>query len=194
VGLSVCLRFPTSGLGPMLSADDSRPGPASARSAWAIPCGLAHTDGCPRSISRPLTQNGVAERFPDWTAVGFRAGRTPRSPACANERQRMASRTLFLGSHVLRGHSWPTCDTLGPTHRWSQNSLLRRDASLAAVLTRSACRALLRPISSGWPDRWSPTSALPAFSCFAGPSLQRSRSHLREPFSCFANQKWIFYY
>jgi len=23
-------------------------------------------------ISRPLTQDGVAERFPDWTAVGFR--------------------------------------------------------------------------------------------------------------------------
>ena len=33
VGLSVCLRFPTSGLGPMLLADDSRPGPASAPSA-----------------------------------------------------------------------------------------------------------------------------------------------------------------
>ena len=35
------------------------------------------------SLSRPLTQDGVAERFPDWTAVGFRAcDRGPASRPC----------------------------------------------------------------------------------------------------------------
>jgi hypothetical protein len=42
-------------------------------------------------------------------------------------------------------------------------------ASRAATITRSACRALHAPISSGWPSRWPPTSALPALDCFAGP-------------------------
>jgi hypothetical protein len=32
----------------------------------------AHTDGCPRHPRRGRSPNKVAERFPDWTAVGFR--------------------------------------------------------------------------------------------------------------------------
>ena len=138
-------------------------------------------------FSQPLTQNGVAKRFPDWTAVGFRVSRTPPfSQLAPTERTRATSRTLSLGSHVLRGHSWPTCDTLGPTHRFP--------AGLSPTVRCITCGDLnpiclpdpLESISSGWPDRWPPTSALPAFYCFAGPSLRRSRSHLREPFSFFA--------
>ena len=194
------MSIPTSGLGPMLSADDSRPGPASARSAWASPCGRAHTDGCPRArASRPLTQDGVAERFPDWTAVGFRssitAHRAGHAWPCAA--RAATSRTLFLGSprpsRPIPGSLWragsgaPLVGGLSPHGA---------DAPLAATLTRSACRAPRRvPISSGWPStgfrppggllrrRWPPTSALPALGCFAGSSLQGSRSRFWEPFS-----------
>jgi hypothetical protein len=72
---------PTSGLGPMLSASSSRPGPASARSAWAWPFGVAHTDGFPRFVFAVAHPIGVAKRFPDWTAVGFRSRSQARYPA-----------------------------------------------------------------------------------------------------------------
>jgi hypothetical protein len=137
--------------------------------------------------SRSRSPNGVAKRFPDWTAVGFRASRTPPIHQLApTNRIRTTSRTLFLGSHALRGHSWPTCDTLGPTHRLSEDSLLAGRCITCGDLNPICLPDPLGSISSGWPDRWPPTSALPAFHCFAGPSLQRSRSHLREPFSSFA--------
>ena len=51
--------FPTSGLGPMFSASSSRPGPASARSAWArCLAAFAHTDGFPQVVS--------CGRSPNW--------------------------------------------------------------------------------------------------------------------------------
>ena len=102
------------------------------------------------------------------------------------KRIRTTSRTLSLGSHALRGHSWPTCGTLGPTHRLSEDSLLAGRCITCGDLNPICLPDPFGSISSGWPDRWPPTSALPAFHCFAGPSLQRSRSHLREPFSSFA--------
>ena len=116
--------------------------------------------------------------------MGFRASRTPPIHQLAPmNRIRTTSRTLFLGSHALRGHSWPTCGTLGPMHRLSEDSLLAGRCITCGDLNPICLMDALASISSGWPDRWPPTSALPAFHCFAGPSLQRSRAHLREPFS-----------
>jgi len=40
---------------------------------------------------------------------------------------------------------------------------------------------VLAPFGSGWPRRWPPTPAVPAFGCFARPVCE-SRTPLREPF------------
>src|SRR5438552_16694705 len=70
---------------------------------------------------------------------------------------------------ITRGDSNPTCLwTL--SHPLVPGGLERPFGSLRRLLS----------------GRWPPASAPPAFCCFAGHSLQRSRSPLREPFSNFA--------
>ena len=138
----------------------------------------------PAIVSRPLTQNGVAERFPDWTAVGFRASYTP--PII---RLREQPHSCSLPDPVPR-IACPSRPFLAHLrHAGSDASLVGELSPPGRYITCGDLNPIClpgpssRPISSGWPDRWPPTSALPAFGCFAGPSLQRSRTHLREPFS-----------
>jgi len=102
------LRFPTSGLGPMLSASSSRPGPASARSARTLPrlvtavASLAQTVSR-ESFSRPLTQVGWRSGFPTGRPWDFALDRGLLIRiACATPiRPATISRTLFLGSRAL---------------------------------------------------------------------------------------------
>jgi hypothetical protein len=60
-----------SGIGPMLLATNSRPGPASIHSARRTRMPFAQTVGRD-TLGRARSPNRVAWRFPDWTAVGFR--------------------------------------------------------------------------------------------------------------------------
>src|SRR5439155_3999867 len=127
----------------MLSASSSRPGPASARSARAWPqlvtavASLAQTVSR-ESFSRPLTQNGVAERFPDWTAVGFRA----RSRPLDQHRLRDADPSIhdlpdpFLGSRALRRTS------SAALARWVRRFACR------GTLSRKAIRSLVAYLSA----------------------------------------------
>ncbi len=111
------------------------------------------------SSSRPLTQNGVAERFPDWTAVGFRDSTADsRDRSCIDlSHVHAASRTLLLGSHALGGpflaHSrvrWVRCvaDRRTLSSR-GDGSASTPFTSLTATLTRPACRALSSPLVPG---------------------------------------------
>src|SRR5205085_1117500 len=95
------------------------PGLGPPRPAQRVPgFRKAHTDGLPVSRSHGRSPNGVAKRFPDRTAVGFRVLTAP--PPIAH---RLSSRRLHdhpdpfvLGSHVFRGPFLAHSDTLGPTH------------------------------------------------------------------------------
>jgi hypothetical protein len=109
------------------------------------------TDGWPRFCYRGRAPNGVVERVPDWTVVGF------------------ASRTRFLGSDLPRTPLPVTArQVVGPTHRLLEELLhLRIDMSRSATLTRIALRHFSGAISFGWPRRWPPVFAVPDIRCFA---------------------------
>jgi hypothetical protein len=78
------------------SVGKSAPGlgpPRSARHEESGDCLFVRTVDRDR-VRRDRSPNGVAWRFPDWTAVGFRLPHEPFDP-------RDVSRTLFLGSIAL---------------------------------------------------------------------------------------------
>ena len=118
------------------SASDSRPGPASARSARPSPCEVDRTDGCPRVVLAAAHPNGVAERFPDWTAVGFRSrphrcfrpARMGLGPTRTNRTSRCSLPDPFLGSRALDRTSVRRWGPMGPTLRVARNSLPRCDS------------------------------------------------------------------
>ena len=163
---------------------------------------MTHTDGCPRSLHRGRSPKmGWRSGFPTGRPWDFAIRPQPARRSCIDRSHvHAASRTLLLGSRALGGpflaHSrvrWVRCDA----DRRTLSS--RGDTSLTATLTRPACRALSSPLVPGGLNatlsglvqrllsgRWPPASALPALVCFAGHSLQRSRTPLREPFSNFA--------
>ena len=129
----------------MLLASCSRPGPASARSAPAAPCGYADTDGCPRlSSSRPLTQGwggGAVSRLDGRGISRF------RPPACVTHPASRVSLTgrspgpCFLGSRALRRSS------RAALARWvrrtaGRGTLSPRGGESASLLTRlRRCRS-----------------------------------------------------
>jgi hypothetical protein len=81
-------------------ASGSGPGPASARSAWRMPCVTLHTDGSRRFVAPALAQQGgMAVSRLDGRGISLR-------PALAFLRPRI-SRTRFLGSAWRSGHYWP---------------------------------------------------------------------------------------
>ena len=65
-------------------------------------------------------------------------------------------------SVAISSHYWPALASLGSDASHLATTLSSPAlASLAATLTRLACRAF-RLISFGWPDRWPPAPAVPA--------------------------------
>jgi hypothetical protein len=138
----------------MLSADDSRPGPASARSAWAAPCGFAHTDGCPRFALAAAHPMGWRSGFPTGRPWDF-ALRPRRAPPVMHDHASpaTASRTLFLGSHALRRPFLVRSGALGPTCRLSGDSLPAGRHITGGDSNPICLPGPLEPISSGWPLR-----------------------------------------
>ena len=128
-------------------------------------------------LPRPLTQQGGwADSRLDGRGISLR-------PANLSIRK-LVYPDPFLGSSAFY-RSLPTgSSVLGPTQRYPQRLSPRGPrASLAATLTRLASFGVLAPISSGWPRRWPPTSAVPAIGCFARPNSPfRSRTPCQEPF------------
>ncbi len=92
-------------LGPILRRECFRPGLASARSARAGPVRVGIVQTVDRdSLRRDRSPNGVAWRFPDWTAVGFRCGhlahiRTLQSLGDASTRRSTLAGVSSHGSH-----------------------------------------------------------------------------------------------
>jgi hypothetical protein len=148
----------------------ARLGPFSIRACLAI---RSATDGS-RRLSRRRSPNRAAWRFPDWTAVGFRCDST-------------ALLRLNLPDPLL-GSAWLLRPLLADRGLAGVRCLADRrlslqptSAPLAATLTRLASE-LLSLISFGWPDRWPPVPAVPAFACFARPSYAWNRTLVSEPF------------
>ena len=102
------------------------------------------------AIARPTGRHG-----------GFPTGR-PWDFACPDP---------CLGSDALRRPLPIRSRALGPARRRSGELSSRAGgAPLAATLTRIALPAFLTPRKFGWPRRWPPVPAVPAFDCFARPS------------------------
>jgi len=126
-----CLRsagdkHPT-GIGPILGQPASDLGPPrSPQHEGAGECPITQTVGCD-TLGRNRSPNGVAWRFPDWMAVGFRfreASSPPHStPTPKQATDQMRSRALFLGSSSLKVPLPGQSGRLGSTCRWSGDSL-----------------------------------------------------------------------
>ena len=130
----------------------------------------------------------------------FRPARMGLGPTRTNRTSRCSLPDPFLGSRALDRTSVRRWGPMGPTLRVARNSLprcdsvatnqtLRPDPQLPRVTggdSNPTCLwALASPLvpgglrrpafaESSWgslPCRWPPASALPAFHCFAGPSL-----------------------
>ena len=98
---------------------------------------------------RDRTPNGVAWRFPDWTAVGYAVP----SPFLGS-----APLGIPLPEHSRLFRLDPTIDGRLSLHGdWTTGGDSNPDCLLAAFLRRFP----------GWPGRWPPTFAVPAFVCFA---------------------------
>ena len=98
---------------------------------------------------RDRTPNGVAWRFPDWTAVGYAVP----SPFLGS-----APLGIPLPEHSRLFRLDPTIDGRLSLHGdWTTGGDSNPDCLLAAFLRRFP----------GWPGRWPPTFAVPAFDCFA---------------------------
>ena len=102
---------PHSGIGPTLRQPAPGPGPASVHSAEEARVTAALLQTVRRdSLRRDGSPNGVAWRYPDWTAVGFRFRNVappkgldafPRRASAPRPRTgalTLRSRTRFLGS------------------------------------------------------------------------------------------------
>ena len=90
-------------------------------------------------------------------------------------------------SVAISSHYWPALASLGSDASHLATTLSSPAlTSLAATLTRLACRAF-RLISFGWPDRWPPVPAVPAFACFARPTLLREPDSVSGAFSFSAD-------
>jgi hypothetical protein len=122
---------------------------------------------------RDRAPNGVAWRFPDWTAVGY------------------AVPSPFLGSAPL-GIPLPEHSRLFRLDLTIDGRLSLRGGQITGGDSNPDClvSAFLRR-SLGWPDRWPPTFAVPAIVCFARsfacgkPDLiVRSVLLFRRSFSC----------
>jgi len=115
-GIGPILKQPASGLGPPRSPQRDRAGE----------CAITQTVGCD-TLGRNRSPNGVAWRFPDWTAVGFRFGETcsPPHPSSTPKQapDQMRSRALFLGSSAPKVPLPGQSGRLGSTCRWSGDSL-----------------------------------------------------------------------
>jgi hypothetical protein len=98
---------------------------------------------------RDRAPNGVAWRFPDWTAVGF------------------AIPSPFLGSAPL-GIPLPEHSRLFRLDPTIDGRLSLHGGQITGGDSNPDClaSAFLRR-SFGWPDRWPPTFAVPAINCFA---------------------------
>jgi hypothetical protein len=139
-----------SGIEPILQATCSR--------AWARLGSLSmdqqgaafphrrYDRGCFR---RDRSPNGVAWRFPDWTAVGY------------------AIPSPFLGSAPL-GIPLPEHSRLYRLDPTMDGRLSLRGGWITGGDSNPDClaSAFLRRLL-GWPGRWPPTFAVPAFDCFA---------------------------
>ena len=139
-----------SGIEPILQATCSR--------AWARLGSLSmdqqgaafphrrYDRGCFR---RDRSPNGVAWRFPDWTAVGY------------------AIPSPFLGSAPL-GIPLPEHSRLYRLDPTIDGRLSLRGGRITGGDSNPDClaSAFLRRLL-GWPGRWPPTFAVPAFDCFA---------------------------
>ena len=120
--------------------------------------------------SRGRSPNGVAWRFPDWTAVGFRL----IAPALITPARLFPD--PFLGSPAL-GHPLPSAAGGAGSDDPLVGGLSPRGAvsPLAATLTRPA-DGRFGAHSPGWPRRWPPAPAVPAIDCFARPSHEEPDS------------------
>jgi hypothetical protein len=64
----------------------------------------------------------------------------------------------------------------------------RRHRTLAATINPDCLLGVFTPMSFGWPRRWPPTSAVPAFGCFARSSSRGKPDSVLGAFSIFAGQ------
>jgi hypothetical protein len=101
--------------------------------------------GCFR---RDCLPNRAAWRFPDWTAVG------------------LAFPSPFLGSAPL-GIPLPEHSRLVGLDLTGVGSLSLRDPQTTGGDSNPDCPLAFSRLSFGWPGRWPPTFAVPAFICFA---------------------------
>lgn len=151
------------------------PGPASTRSAQALPCGdRLHRRWTATVPPRPVA-NRRPERFPDWTAVGFACGPAlrPTLPhpflGSAAPRRRLTPALGRRGCDVrldgvlsTRGAGCVTSGDVNPDRRTARVSATRslRVTGGPAGLAPDRSRALRR-------RRWPPVVAVPAIGCFA---------------------------
>ena len=96
---------------------------------------------------RDRSPNGVAWRFPDWTAVGFRS----RTNLSFRPNPRALSRTLFLGSSQAARPLPIASPALGPAQRLSEVSHLAVRCATGGDANPDCHWAFLRAHSLGWP-------------------------------------------
>ena len=167
-----------SGIGPILLATNSRPGPASIHSARRTRMPDAQTVDCD-TPGRSRSPNRVAWRFPDWTAVGFRYREANLSAAAFGVAKR---RTKHRDPQPIpRIHHRFTSRYQGAGGDWAGSAAGRRSFSsrggrtLAATLTRIAW-AFSRPLFSGGPVAGRRLPPCPQFIASHGISLLGSRT------------------
>jgi len=161
----------------------SRPGPASTHSASSPSCEELKADGFAATVSAAATTQRGGMAVSRLEGRGFsldRAGKTgrqlrrPNHPErrCPDPVPRIGRASLAVAG--MLASSWVRrCKSRGT---FSPQSA----APLAANLTLIAHLAFWRQLVFGWPHRWPPIPAVPAFNCFARPCCE-DRTPSREP-------------
>ena len=87
-----------------------------------------------------------------------------------------------MASPAITGRPWPHWGPMPAAIR----ALLRLSCGTTCGDLNPTCHWAFEPISFGWPDRWPPVLAVPAFACFARPNLLREPNSVSGAFSCSA--------